>query len=128
MPVQRPACQLFPGPRGGLEASRYGTLETHGNSYDGIHFRGSSGKISNTRSLINILASLGLASPVPRTSELEAGQGGGRGQRQHRDIEQSSGQGGLGWQQQGRRKRGRPRGQRREQPFQLALRNRFQGN
>ena len=35
---------------------------------------------------------------------------------------------GKGWQQQGRRKGGMARGQRREQPFQLALRNRFQGN
>ena len=129
-PCSDAQCQQFPGPRGGLEASRYGTQDTHGRSYDGIHFRGSSGKIANTRSLVEMLASVGLATPVPRTSELEAGlpgQGQVQGQRQR----QGQGQGQLqeqGWQQQGRRKGGRAKGQRREQPFQLALRNRFQGN
>ena len=123
-PCSNAECQQFPGPRGGLEASRYGTQDTHGRSYDGIHFRGSSGKIANTRSLVKMLASVGLATPVPRTSELEAGlpgQGQGLGLGQGQLQEQ-------GWQQQGRRKGGRAKGQRREQPFQLALRNRFQGN
>ena len=135
-PCRDSTCQLFPGPQGGLEAARYGTQETHGSSYDGVHFRGSSGKISNTRSLIDILTSVGLASPLPRTSELEAGlssqgqvQGQGRGQRHYQG---QNGQQGLGqfqpWQQQGRRNGGRTKGKRREQPFQLALRNRFQGN
>ena len=117
-----PSCQRFPGPAGGLEASRYGSPDTHGSSYDGVHFRGASGKVSNTRSLIDMLADVGLATPLPRTSEAEAGPAGqGRAQ--------GWGQGqGQGWQQQGRRKGGKARGQRREQPFQLALRNRFQGN
>ena len=110
-PCSDAECQGFPGPQGGLEASRYGTLDTHGRSYDGIHFRGSSGKIANTRSLIEILATVGLATPVPRTSELEAGlPGQGQGQRQG----QGQGQGlrqEQAWQQQGRRKGGK--GQRR---------------
>ena len=125
-PCSDAECQQFPGPQGGLEASRYGTVDTHGRSYDGIHFRGSSGKIANTRSLIEILASVGLATPVPRTSELEAslpgqwqGQRQGQGQGQGLRQEQP-------WQQQGRRKGGK--GQRRRDPFQLALSNRFQGN
>ena len=115
-PCSDAACQQFPGPQGGLEASRYGTRDTHGSAYDGIHFRGPSGKISNTRSLIDMLTTVGLASPLPRTSDLEAdltGAGCGQGQ---------------GWQHQGRRKAGRPKGQRRSEPFELALRNRFQGN
>ena len=72
------------------DASRYGRLDTQGRSYDGIHFRGSSGKIANTRSLIEMLASVGLVTPVPRTSKLEAGlpgQGQGQGQRQHQGPE-----------------------------------------
>ena len=91
--------------------------------YDGVHFRGSSGKVSNTRSLINMLTAVGLATPLPRTSELEAGPAG-----QGRAQGWGQGQGQQGWQQQGRRKGGMARGQRREHPFQLALRNRFQGN
>ena len=69
-----------------------------------------------------MLADVGLATPLPRTIEVEAGPAGqGRAQ--------GWGQGqGQGWQQQGRRKGGKTKGQRREQPFQLALRNRFQGN
>ena len=127
-PCSDAACQQFPGPQGGLEASRYGTKDTHGRSYDGIHFRGSSGKIANTRSIIEILASVGLATPVPRTSELEAGlPAQGQGQRQHQGLGQGLCQD-QGWQHQGRRKGGRAKGQRREQPFQLALRNSFQGN
>ena len=108
------------------------TLDTHGRSYDSIHYRGSLGKIANTRSLIKILASAGLASPVPRTCELEAGlPGQGQGRRQGQGQCQGPGQAqGLRqeqpWQQQGRRKAGK--GQRRRDPFQLALRNRFQGN
>ena len=116
-PCSDEACQQFPGPKGGLEASRYGTRDTHGSAYDGIHFRASSGKISNTRSLIDMLSCVGLAAPLPRTSELEAAQGKGQGQGQ-----------GQGWQQQGRRKAGRPISQRRSEPFELALSNRFQGN
>ena len=118
-PCSDSSCQEFPGPQGGLDLSRYGSAATHGN-YDGIHFRGTSGTVSNTRSLIDILASVGLASPVPRTSDLEADlavqeQGPRQGQ-------------GQPWQQQGRRKAGRPMAQRRMEPFQLALRNRYQGN
>jgi hypothetical protein len=121
-PCSEPSCQLFPGPQGGLEASRYGCPGDR--LYDGIHFRGASGKISNTRSLIDMLACVGLATPVPRTSELVAGlPGQGQGQRQRQGLQQDQ-----QWQQQGRRKGGRPNGQRREQPFQLALRNRFLGN
>ena len=121
-PCKDASCQQFPGPQGGLEASRYGTADTHGSLYDGVHFRGASGKVSNTRSLINMLTAVGLATPLPRTSELEAGPAG-----QGRAAGWGQGQG-KGWQQQGRRKGGMVRGQRREQPFQLALRNRFQGN
>ena len=121
-PCSDTACQQYPGPKGGLEASRYGTRDTHGSAYDGVHFRGTSGKISNTRSLIDMLSSVGLATPLPRTSDLEAdltGQGRAQGWGQGQ---------GQGWQQQGRRKAGRPKGQRRSEPFELALRNRFQGN
>ena len=117
-PCSDKACQQFPGPKGGLEASRYGNRDTHGSTYDGIHFRGPSGKISNTKSLVDMLTTVGLASPLPRTSDLESdmtGAGCGQGQ-------------GQGWQPQGRRKAGRPNGQRRSEPFELALRNRFQGN
>ena len=121
-PCSDAACQQFPGPQGGLEVSRYGSADTHGSSYDGIHFRGASGTVSNTRSLIDILASVGLATPIPRTSDLEAALAGQeQGQRQGHAQPQP-------WQQQGRRKAGRPQGQRRMEPFQLALRNRFQGN
>ena len=114
------------------DASMHGTLDTHGRSYDSIHYRGSLGKIANTRSLIKILASAGLASPVPRTCELEAGlPGQGQGRRQGKGQCQGQGQAqGLRqeqpWPQQGRRKAGK--GQRRRDLFQLALRNRFQGN
>ena len=67
-------------------------MDTHGRSYDGIHFRGSSGKIANTRSLIEILSSVGLATPVPRTSELEASlPGQGQGQRQRQGLGQGQG-------------------------------------
>ena len=77
-----------------------------------------------------MLASVGLATPVPRTSELEAGlPGQGQGQRQRQGPGQGPGlRQDLGWQQQGRRNGGRAKGQRREQTFQLALRNRYQGN
>jgi hypothetical protein len=122
-PCSDPSCQQFPGPQGGLQASRYGSPDTHGSSFDGVHFRGSSGKVANTRSLISMLTSVGLATPLPRTSELEAGQTG-----QGRAQGWGQGQGQQGWQEQGRRKGGNARGRRREQPFQLALRNRFQGN
>ena len=79
-----------------------------------------------------MLSSVGLATPVPRTSELEAGlPGQGQGQRQVQGQRQGQGQArGLRqeqpWQQQGRRKGGKE--QRRRDPFQLALRNRYQGN
>ena len=103
-PCSDSSCQEFPGPKGGFELSRYGSAATHGN-FDGIHFRGTSGTVSNTRSLIDILASVGLATPVPRTSDLEADlavQEQGQRQGQHQP-----------WQQQGRRKAGRPMAQRR---------------
>ena len=123
-PCSDSSCQEFPGPKGGLEFSRYGSADTHGN-YDGIHFRGSSGKISNTRSLIDILATVGLATPVPRTSDLEAGLAvRGQGQPQGQAWQHQ----GQAWQHQGRRKAGRAKGQGRMEPFQIALRNRFQGN
>ena len=94
------------GPRGGLEAFRYGPQDSHGRSYDGIHFRGPSGKVANTRSLIEMLASVGLATPVPRTSKLEAGlTGQGHGQRQRQGPRQGQGlRQDQCWQSQGRRK------------------------
>ena len=45
----------------GLRASRFGDLRKP--QVDGIHLKGSSGKMSYTRSVANILASAGLISP-----------------------------------------------------------------
>ena len=120
--MQRLRLPEVPRARGGLEVSRFGSSDTHGTAYDGVHYRGASGTVANTRSLIDILASAGLATPVPRDQEQWPGQTSqgqtGRGQTSQTQP----------WQQQGRRKGGRAKGQRRIQPFELALRNRFQGN
>ena len=130
-PCSDTSCQQFPGPQGGLEVSRYGSPDTHSN-YDGIHFRGASGTVANTRSLIEILASAGLATPVPRDQEQWPGQTGqeqtGQSQTSQRQAGRDQTDRGQPWQQQGRRKGGKANGQRRMQPFQLALRNRYQGN
>ena len=120
-PCKDPTCRQFPGPRAllcplprdGLQVSRYGSRASHGDRYDGVHFRGTSGKIANTRSIIGMLTTAGLATPLARTQGPAV-----PGQQQT----------GEPWQevQGGRRKGGRR--PRRLEPFQLALRNRFQGN
>ena len=49
---------------GGLRASRYGTLSSN-NNYDGVHLRGTSGKMAYTRSVASILQQAGLLpSPI----------------------------------------------------------------
>ena len=126
-PCKEPTCRQFPGPRAllcplprdGLQVSRYGSRASHGDRYDGVHFRGTSGKMANTRSIVGMLASVGLASPLARSQGPLA-----RSHDPHTSRQQQTGQ---PWQEvQGRRRGGR--GPRRLEPFQLALRNRFQGN
>ena len=112
-PCRDPNCQQFPGPSGGLEVSRYGSRASHGDRYDGIHFRGTSGKIANTRSIVGMLATAGLATPLARSQGPPV------------PLMQQPGQ---SWQEvQGGKRRG-GRAPRRLEPFQLALRNRFMGN